>query len=303
MLLHVLKPLFYVDEVNDNEIVITGFIDEEDNELTVEDLLNVEKPTKYYCYGFQPTVAYIEKWWKQNKYKVCKFKGKIGYHGHTANGTLLCYDHVKVNHNSAPSTLTFKAYYFGHEVHFLDIDKWIDRLSLFHEEPGERKEIFAVLHNIEKLIMPEYEKSFNAAKAPGALAKVSRAIITDLGKFKSEDRNAFLHEVRSCNSSGYNYIAEPNKIYTEPLYYYDVKSMYPFMVLNKMYPKTNRPPKRYEGFKNTNGLAIYHINSLVAVLKPRHFPTLFSQQEQQQRMGLSDNININWQAGSDTING
>lgn len=60
---------------------------------------------------------------------------------------------------------------------------------------------------------------------------------------------------------------------------------------------------RFEGYKDTNGLAIYHIDYIIADLKPKHFPTLFCQKEQQERMGIADNAHIEWYSNGNTLDG
>lgn len=202
-----------------------------------------------------------------------------------------------------PSTIGFKAYYFGRQFYFLDIDKWIDRLSIFGgPNPCD---VVGTLQGIEDHLVPLYHANYkyDVVSPPSSLAKISRTVIKNIEDFYKYNRNDFLKEVRSCNSTGYNYIAKPNHTYEEELYYFDVKSMYPYMMTSKMYPCISRTPIFYEGFCETNGLAIYHIDYIKAVVKPNFFPSVFCQQEQRARMGMASNHNIEWYANGNTLDG
>ena len=117
--------------------------------------------------------------------------------------------------------------------------------------------------------------------------------MSDVKRMRRPERNDFLFSIKSCYQSGYNYIAEPNKVYAEPLYYCDVKSMYSYVLLHCLYPTIAVPPVHKEGFYK-HSLALYHVNELKAKVKRNHFPTIFSQKETQERMGLSNNTDFHW---------
>lgn len=121
---------------------------------------------------------------------------------------------------------------------------------------------------------------------------MSREFIGDPSRFCNPKRDYFLKEIERSYVGAYNYIAKTDFVW-EHLYHFDVKSMYPYMLMNRYYPDPNSLPIRYDEFVNVEGPAIYHINQIKAKVKKGHFPTIFCEDLLMSKMGIADKNNLN----------
>ena len=295
-----IKPQISI--VHHNEIVVQGFVDENQNKYnSVSDLLNsITKQTKIYCYLYQPIVRHLERYAVNNNFAIPKCNAQTYYSGSPKKNTFSAI-HLMTSASkyAAPHTSIVKMWYNGIQILFLDIAKWMDRLNHWVVDAEDHFKLWQLLDHVEhNIITPQYlplcEKS-KMGKVPKTLASLSRAIIGGKENMYSAN-NERLKEMKGAYATGYNWIEEALRRYSK-LYYLDVKSMYPFVMMNRNYPDPKRACEVFDEFipvDNVKQLAIYHIDTLVATLKPQHFPTAFAQKEAQHRMGILDNTSFSW---------
>lgn len=302
---HVIRPCYNVTE--DKEIIITHFIDETGEEKTWETILEeAYAQTKIYCFMYQPTVAYVEKYCKSHGFRITPFNGEMSYTGKPGKIDTFFAAHL-VNRMSTsiatPMTRTAMIFYKGKDIRLLNIEKWMDGINPFHITEEKHYNLYEVLsyleeHIIEKQYMPLIEEN-RLGKVPATLAALSRALI-GVPNTSGKNKKTFV-EIRSAYNSGYNWI-DNTETHEETLYYYDTKSMYPYILMNRMFPNPSYLPLVSDDFKRVD-LAFYHVNYLKCKLKPNHFPTIFCQKEQQKRMGLLDNVDIDWLDTTEKLEG
>lgn len=297
-----IKPDYYVDE--NKTIRIKGYIDEQDNYYNeVKELLDtITRDTKIYCYMYQLIVAEVERYANESDFRIPAINGLTYYTGSNRKANLLSTVHCLTNRSeyATPTTVNAKMFYNGYEIRFLDVMKWMDRINQFTITPEEQHTLYNTLMAIETIIidkeyLPVYEKK-HWGRCPVSLASLSRKVLNPPTMLKNKERDSFLLRIKGAYNSGYNYIAN-TKTY-DHLYYYDVKSMYPFVLLNRTYPHPASVPIHADGFVE-KPLAIYHVAYIRAKVKPQHFPTIFCQKEQQSRMGISNNTDIDWLRDND----
>lgn len=296
----VIKPYYELSE--DKEIIITHFIDETGEKKTWETILEeAAVQTKLYCFMYQPVVAYVEKYCKTHNYHITPFNGEICYTGKIGKRNVFFAAHLINNistNTAAPTTRAATIYYEGKDIRLLNVDKWMSGINNFHITDSVHRNLYEVLCYLEEHIIDKYYTPFRDenrwSKVPVTLAALSRALIT-IPETSLTDL-----PIRGAYISGYNWVKNTDS--HSKLYYYDTKSMYPYILMNRLFPNPSYAPALFNGFKKGE-LAFYHISYLKCTLKPNHFPTVFCQKEQQKRMKLSNNINIDWLDLSDEYEG
>lgn len=298
-----LMPDIEWNTAENNEIKIKAFIDQNNTKYNnIEELVNtIEKDSKIYCFGFQLVIAAFEVWAKENIEFWSSIKG-FPYSGRP-NYDLFVPQHILTSRrpDAVAKTKYAKLFYNGHEITLLNVQDSLTQTTLFdiYENPSKFQSIYNTFLAIEELeerfYYPEYE-SRHAAKIPKALPELSRFIFNiNLGNSARDD---YLLRVKGGYLGGYNYLKDTST--QEELYYCDVKSMYSYMLLHRVYPNPRYTPVEYAGYYESN-LAMHHISYIKARIKPKHFPTVFNTREIQSKMGLSDNTNIDWQCHNELL--
>lgn len=177
---------------------------------------------------------------------------------------------------------------------------FIRGINSFNITPELQKEHLAVLKVLEKEGMEIYNanKGNRDASHPLSIAGFSRVVVGDPRTLSNHTKADINIETRSAMIGGLYYLKEAYQKH-KILYDYDIRSLYPYLLVNMLYPDPFISPNKFDEFvpvvKDLN-LALYRIKSIKAQLKPGHFPTLFTQKEQRQRITktrlniLTDNI-------------
>lgn len=179
-----------------------------------------------------------------------------------------------------PEIFKTRAKYKGKKIYFLDIDKFIGITTDFNVKPADIPEHHAAIKAFISEILPHIPRE----TMPNSIAAAARKI------FKCETSGkklSYLNEIRSAYLGGYYYIKNTWE-YNEIIYDYDIKSMYPAILnSNRLFPSiaTDEAPERLKGFHsitNEKPLAFYHIKVLKAMVKDKHFPTIWKEKRLEQ---------------------
>lgn len=291
MKVSVIKPIINIEQET-NKILIEDFMDEQGNKLTIEELLNVNADTKYYCYAYQASVAAIEANLPKGT-KTINFTSMPYYTGSSRKTNTFIPEHF-LSKDSVDSTL--KMYFNGYTILFRDLSKWFPNSSVFRTSQEEQLKMYEQLVYFE-----ENHIAYLASKRKGdpkTLASLSRDYIGNPSQFKNPKRDRFLKDVEYSYIGAYNYIKKTHFTW-EHLYHFDVKSMYPYMLMNRYYPNPKYIPIKYDDFVDVKGPAIYHINYIKAKVKKNHFPTIFCEEKLMKSMGINDVYNLNWHCSNE----
>lgn len=175
--------------------------------------------------------------------------------------------------STQPQILKTRAKYNGHRFYFLDIERFIETTADLKVSAADLEEHRLAIEAFVRDVLPHIPFQ----NMPNSIAAAARKIFpstTDGGKID------YLNEIRSSYVGGYYYVKDTWEV-KDIIYDYDIKSMYPALLnSHRLFPNMYEPgvPQRLNGFVETNNkqqLAFYHIKTLKAHLKSKHFPTIW----------------------------
>lgn len=292
-MIKLIMPLWRILESKEDQIEIIGFKDEANQVYnSLDDLfINLASDCHIFTYFYQPFIAYLQKWGKDRNIYEPEFK-PVAKYGSRSTKDYMFFCHTSSNPTEgSPITRTAKIQYQGKKFNFYNFHSWIHYSNDFMVSDEEREHHYQILMTLyENFIVPywlPYVKSQRLSSFPKTLAALGRQMFNNPIKFKSLERNRWLSQIKGSYRSGLTYISmHAYQGIVQPLYDYDIKSMYPYLLMNRNYPNITYTPEQINHFvevDNVNSLAHYHITGLEAVLKPNAIPCLFTGKEERKR--------------------
>lgn len=292
-----LETQYDVDTFNHNELIIIGFYDYCTEEIfTPEQILDMEGEIALLVNLYNPVVLHFHNLCKSRGYEIKtagkalhiegrkptnKYRFAACYASHRIDSQRTCY----TCEISKPKTTTVN------NIVLINSTKWFpsDFRGFNTPTDGRAKQ----LHAVFEYALKNNDNNLKKTLAASARQEIFLSVPGVADNQEQVQRKELVQEIRSCYASGYNYLRD-NKRHPF-LYYCDVNSMYIYCLSAFDYPSLMKMPVHYTKFvePRNNELAIYHISSIVASIKPKHFPTLFSGTQIKKQMDIADSEHLN----------
>lgn len=295
--IRLLETQYDVDTFNHNKLIITGFYDYITEELfTPEDILAMKGKIALFVNLYNPVVHYFHKLCADKGYKITtcgkqvyvngrhptkQYQFSAVYTSHRMDGRRKCKDCIIFKPADEDG---------ANEIYLVDSTKWFTDFNGFNvPTDGRAKQLYDIL----LFAMKENNGDLKKTLASQARENIYMGIPKLIDSNDIAARKDLVQEIRSSYVSGYNYLANTKR---QPfLYYCDVNSMYLYCLSAYDFPSLAKLPQYHKGFvkPNSNQLAIYHIQSIVADVKPKHFPTIFSGTMTKKELEINDEKHLN----------
>ena len=292
-----LETQYDVDNSNNNKIIITGFYDYITEEIyTPEQILELEGEIALLVNLYNPVVHHFHNLCKSKGYEIStsgkkvlyidgrkptrRYRFAACYGSFRQDGPRSCYA-CEINKPRTSQT---------NIIVLIDSAKWFrsDFNGFNVPTDGRAKQLYSVFDYALKA------RDYELSKTLAAQAREEMLFpILSVSGDQKEMRLNLVQEIRSAYVSGHNYLRNTQR---QPfLYYCDVNSMYVYCLSNFIFPSLIVPPKRINHFvePNSEQLAIYHIQSIQADVKPKHFPTIFSGTTMSKQLEIKDHYHLN----------
>lgn len=168
--------------------------------------------------------------------------------------------------------------YEGVKFRMNDIKNFLRNINEFNIKENE---IIPTLQEAYEMMDLICDKLRYKNEIPKSIQQLARKTFGEIAI--NEDRLDYQTNIRSSYMGGVYYIQEELNMY-EDVYNYDKRSMYPYILNNYKFPDPQSNPIFIDDFikvDNDYDLAFYHIKSIKAEPKEKHFPFLWIQEGSQ----------------------
>lgn len=291
-----LETQYDVDTFNQNTIIIKGFYDYQTEEIfTPEQILEMEGQIALFVNLYNPVVKHFHDMCKARGYdmKTCGRKLANGGRKPTKNYRFFA---RYVSHRLDSQRNCFICEIVKPKTETQNVITIMDSAGWFRSDfggfnvptDGRAKQLCRIL----EYVLKENDGQMYRTLAAAARNKIRLNIDSVVDNEKSI-RTDLVNRLRPAYASGYNYLRNNQR--QQFLYYCDVNSMYVYCLAKFHYPSLLILPTKHEEYVPLaeDELAFYHIDTIVADVKPKHFPTLFAGVQMQKSMEIGDVSHLN----------
>lgn len=268
--------------IMDDNLTIDYYVDSEGNRYSnFYELLNIDDEIQLFFHYYNLVIQNFIEWCKVNDVILKTQERQAIYTGNPSYDFMTVLIH-KGGINGDPMIEKTRGNIKGHKFRFFNIKNFKRNITDFNITEADLKDHQKFIDYFIQEIVPQCK--FKAM--PNSIASASRKILPDPYTFDNPKKRSMLIETQSSRIGGLYYAKKTGEVY-KVLYDYDVSSMYPFQLLDKLYPDFSDVPlevNRFVEIKQGKELALYHVIGIHAKLKRKHFATLWTQKEFRERM-------------------
>lgn len=281
--------------INDN-LEILWYEDSELNHFNnlTELFENNDDDTLFFFFYYNLVYQNLEKWAFNNGLEY-KYGEKTIYYTGAPKDDFIAPLIKVASLQSDPDIGKTRVRYRGRKFSLYDIKKFVRGIADFNIDENDLVQAQNYMYYFRDAVVPLCGKHI---VFPNSIASASRNILPDPFNLDNrEDMTELFKLTTSSRLGGLYYLKERGKTY-DVLYDYDTRSLYPYLLLSKLYPSLNKKPFHLSGFepvKEGQELAFYHITNIRIKRKPTGIPSLWMQKEVKTKMrqyGIVTNNNI-----------